>query len=464
MHWGVDAATKRAKIHKSDRGHVLRQVFARQDNALAFCLAVSAPVGGVPLIIMAPYAVLAYWLFRLPAVPIEVEARIRAKFGLGRRTLFRATKGADMSALVVPGITLIRIPSTALARLDIETGRRRLLHELGHRPRWDWCAIIWLIASTAVWVVFAAVNALALLVGFLTPKHGDVFLALVQNTILPLLFVVVTLSLLARIIHRREYLADDWARSIDQTYAFFLQRLAAREAFTRPQSRLIARWNALLHPSFADRLESVTRGSDYTPAVIGLNAIFFAGFAILFATNPGIDGEARAVVALGLHVLIVIVGGRCLRAMTRDARQRFGFADAAALQMGYALGFAAYFLVMTLGVGRLVAFEEPALTELLLRTAVFMSVGWVFFSTLFEFALARLKMRGDSGDLAAVLSLGLSFVGAGLFASKDVPGSPTELSWVILISLMFVAFAVQIVVSWIRGIFLSRRQVGVSLQ
>lgn len=226
----------------------------------------------------------------------------------------------DCVARSYPFATIITIP----LRLDLQAinrdTRALLLHELGHAHQYDWFALV--VFSLSAMLSFLSVYFILLFYGivFVMPNTVAHLNTLPDFSPVPtlntpgfiflvtwLVFSLVLLLARAGFIHRRELIADSRAASIDrETYLAFLKRRVLRAQFVKSANSKAGELVRTFHPSFSDRLSTLTVGGYYKPRRVFRDAAAASGLLVTCITASAITAAENMPKALAVAIFAAI--------------------------------------------------------------------------------------------------------------------------------------------------------------
>lgn len=200
------------------------------------------------------------------------------------------TKENESNIFVMPFFSILHLSQDVVASPYSKSSRGAIAHEIGHFGQYDRL----ISNSLYVSIFFYLITIMGMVISSLRPKSPMPYLADWDMALYVLLFLFVGLfqiSLLIRILHRREYWADyRAARIYPEEIEFFLKTGARREKYEVIGSPVKKLKEKLFHPKFESRLEVFKTGPEY----LKRDRLYYAVWAfcllaitVVFGTGAG---------------------------------------------------------------------------------------------------------------------------------------------------------------------------------
>jgi len=242
------------------------------DQLLALQLAISTFFVLPFLVLVVPFLRFALDLLVDKRLTDKQKSDLRSRFPIPKTLILRRHDTKECHVYSIPLFSILYLNKQVLKNLDSPINRGIVLHELGHHGKNDATVLSWLRHSLVCWLLVIPAHIFVVwlpLIGIrfeevamVTTRTFDIAFVTIAATLVPLII----LAIHHRYAHRREFVADSLATSIDtdaiQSFLKFgkWKSSVSEERLLFGRKRLFAN-----HPPFSERLQVQSNGLTTSP-------------------------------------------------------------------------------------------------------------------------------------------------------------------------------------------------------
>lgn len=220
------------------------------------------------------------------------------QLGVPWYVVLRKSNSQDFQAFTIFFLHIILIPSGALQKMEETSFEMKFIHEVGHR------------FGGYYFIHFA-------LLGFCLSSMLPYLVVAFDDPLDPRSYILLGLSFFTGYMsekthHLAEYDADYKAyKVLGMPFLDFLASRMKRERFIVSKSKSVERWNARAHPSFFERIESLTNARSISHAYLLretflIQSLLHAPGVCLFLLDSSLNYFLVSVSLAGVQIVLMI--------------------------------------------------------------------------------------------------------------------------------------------------------------